>query len=103
MAEGSGPSAIFHLSLFILPRQRMRLDAFGCDLHWLDQPLLIKLHSLDADDAVIRPSPPCRPAMIDDVPLIFPRHLQHRVMAGAGRDRRILHQNFPDSLEWAQD
>ena len=43
-----------------------------------------------------------RTPMVHDVPVVGPVHVQNRVVARTGRDRRVLLEDLPDSLEGSE-
>ena len=74
----------------------------GGDHHRLDPAMLVEVHAVDADHAVVRFGIAERTAVIDDVPAVVAGDVEQRVMAGAGGDLRILLQDLADALERPQ-
>jgi len=82
--------------------QRIGLYPIAGDLYGQDQAVFVKVHFIDTGDAVVGVGLPQRAAVIDDVPLVFARHPDDRVMAGAGGDGGVLLQDGTDPFKRAQ-
>ena len=68
----------------------------------LDIPLFIKLHPVNAGNAMVGVLLGQRSAMLHYIPFIRAWNLKHRMVSGACRYRAVLLENLADPLKWTE-
>src|SRR5215208_4984468 len=83
-------------------RQRVRWNAGLGNDNRQDQPVLVEAKLVDADNPVVAIGLAERPPVVDDVPLVRRRRVQHGMVSRASGDSGILLENLSDSLEGSE-